>query len=97
MLFKQFSTFLVLLQLASYIFWFLVVKNLTNMFVVSTIKYSVTSISSWKSSEKELYQNTFQGIGNAVTLNNLLVLSNKCQIPCVFFHEAHKVFIDLGC
>ena len=53
MLFKQLSAFLVLLQLHLLISWN---KYLTNMFAVSISKYSVTFIS-WKSSEKELYEN----------------------------------------
>ena len=46
--FKQFSAFLVLLQLHLLISWD---KNLTSMFVVSISKYSLTFIS-WKSSDQ---------------------------------------------
>ena len=42
-------------------------KNLTNMFVVSIIQYSVTFIS-WKSNERIITKYIFQELENAVTL-----------------------------
>ena len=56
---------LVLLQLHLFISWDKI--SLTNMFVVSISKHSVTFIS-WKSSEKELEQNIGRDIGREETL-----------------------------